>query len=156
MHGTIPAQGVMTVAAAMAAYGHLLVDYTVSRLLEDRIQSTCHVCITCQIPLIADLACLDHAVCMHARHDPHHCQQLIWLSQLLVTWQGANPREGLPKIRKDWVKKREERGDKVFTQMHYARQGVVTEEMAFCAARERLEPEFVRSEVVAFPALVMT
>ena len=60
-----------------------------------------------------------------------------------------NPREGLPKIRKDWVKKREDRGDKVFTQMHYARQGVITEEMAFCAARERLEPEFVRSEVTA-------
>ncbi len=73
-----------------------------------------------------------------------------------MTWQGVNPREGLPKIRKDWVKKREERGDKVFTQMHYARQGVITEEMAFCAARERLEPEFVRSEVVAFPALLMT
>ena len=32
--------------------------------------------------------------------------------------------------------------------MHYARQGVITEEMAFCAARERLEPEFVRSEVI--------
>ena len=31
--------------------------------------------------------------------------------------------------------------------MHYARQGVITEEMAFCAARERLEPEFVRAEV---------
>jgi len=96
---------------------------------------------------------------MYASHDPYRCQQcsaLFWLSELLVTWQGVNPREGLPKIRKDWVKKREERGDKVFTQMHYARQGVITEEMAFCAARERLEPEFVRSEVVAFPALLMT
>ncbi|KAL0054918.1 hypothetical protein WJX82_004384 [Trebouxia sp. C0006] len=68
--------------------------------------------------------------------------------------QGVNPREGLPKIRKDWVKKREERGDKVFTQMHYARQGVVTEEMAFCAARERLEPEFVRSEVARGRAII--
>ena len=61
--------------------------------------------------------------------------------------QGINPREGLPKIRTSWVAKREERGDKVVTQMHYARQGVITEEMAFCAARERLEPEFVRAEV---------
>jgi len=69
------------------------------------------------------------------------------LNETASELQGVNPREGLPKIRKDWVQKREERGDKVFTQMHYARQGVITEEMAFCAARERLEPEFVRSEV---------
>ena len=33
------------------------------------------------------------------------------------------------------------------TQMAYARKGVVTEEMAFVAAREGLDPEFVRSEV---------
>ncbi len=31
--------------------------------------------------------------------------------------------------------------------MHYARQGVVTEEMHFVARRERIEPELVRSEV---------
>ena len=61
--------------------------------------------------------------------------------------QGINPREGLPKLRTEWIKKRQERGDKVYTQMHYARKGVITEEMAFCAARERLEPEFIRSEV---------
>ena len=61
--------------------------------------------------------------------------------------QGINPREGLPKVRQEWIKKRQDRGDKVYTQMHYARKGVITEEMAFCAARERLEPEFVRSEV---------
>lgn len=61
--------------------------------------------------------------------------------------QGINPREGLPKIRTSWVAKRADRGDRVVTQMHYARQGVITEEMAFCAARERLEPEFVRAEV---------
>lgn len=32
-------------------------------------------------------------------------------------------------------------------QMHYARKGVVSEEMAFVAAREGLDPEYVRSEV---------
>ena len=40
-----------------------------------------------------------------------------------------------------------ERGDVVLTQMHYAKRGIVTEEMAFAAAREGLDPEFVRSEV---------
>ncbi|KAL3136805.1 hypothetical protein ABBQ38_005517 [Trebouxia sp. C0009 RCD-2024] len=68
--------------------------------------------------------------------------------------QGINPREGLPKLRKEWIKKRQERGDKVYTQMHYARKGVITEEMAFCAARERLEPEFVRSEVARGRAII--
>ena len=32
-------------------------------------------------------------------------------------------------------------------QMHYARQGIITEEMAYAAAREGMDPEFVRSEV---------
>ena len=50
-------------------------------------------------------------------------------------------------MRADWIAEREARGDKVFTQMHYARQGTITQEMAFAAAREGLEAEFVRSEV---------
>lgn len=61
--------------------------------------------------------------------------------------QGVDPREGLPKLRKDWVARREARGDVAPTQMNYARAGVVTEEMAFAAAREGLDPEIVRSEV---------
>ncbi len=48
------------------------------------------------------------------------------------------------KIRSDWVRNRT--GDCV-TQMHYAKQGLVTEEMRFVAEREGLEPELVRAEV---------
>ncbi|HTO97318.1 MAG TPA: phosphomethylpyrimidine synthase ThiC, partial [Myxococcales bacterium] len=48
-------------------------------------------------------------------------------------------------MRADWVAKR--RGQTNVTQMHFARQGVVTEEMAHVAKRERLAPELVRSEV---------
>lgn len=76
-----------------------------------------------------------------------HCARNGMLHNGAIPLQGINPRDGLPKIRQEWVKKREQRGDKVFTQMHYARNGIITEEMAYCAARERLEPEFVRSEV---------
>jgi phosphomethylpyrimidine synthase len=47
-------------------------------------------------------------------------------------------------MRSEWVKGRT--GSNV-TQMRYARSGVVTEEMAFVAAREKVEPELVRSEV---------
>jgi hypothetical protein len=61
--------------------------------------------------------------------------------------QEVNPREGLPKLRADWVAARDAAGDAVQTQMYYAKQGVITEEMAFVAAREKMDPEFVRSEV---------
>ncbi|HEX2713940.1 MAG TPA: phosphomethylpyrimidine synthase ThiC, partial [Candidatus Acidoferrales bacterium] len=40
------------------------------------------------------------------------------------------------------------------TQMHYARQGSVTEEMEYVARRERLEPELVRSEVARGRAII--
>ncbi|KAL6755406.1 hydroxymethylpyrimidine phosphate synthase [Haematococcus lacustris] len=68
--------------------------------------------------------------------------------------QGHDPRDGLPKLRAAWIEARERRGDKVFTQMHYAREGLVTEEMAYVAAREGLDPEFVRSEVARGRAII--
>src|SRR5262249_1294799 len=48
-------------------------------------------------------------------------------------------------MRTEWVAKRKD--DAVRTQMHYARLGMVTEEMDFVAKRENLTPEQVRSEV---------
>jgi len=48
-------------------------------------------------------------------------------------------------MRVDYVAKRKD--DPIRTQMHYARNGIITEEMMFVAARERLSPELVRSEV---------
>ena len=50
----------------------------------------------------------------------------------------------MPPIRSDWVKKRT---GPVVTQMHYARQGTITEEMEYVAKRENLPAETVRSEV---------
>ncbi|HEV3278762.1 MAG TPA: phosphomethylpyrimidine synthase ThiC [Terriglobia bacterium] len=47
-------------------------------------------------------------------------------------------------MRAEWVK---QRTGPVVTQMRYARQGVITEEMVYVARRERLEPETVRAEV---------
>jgi phosphomethylpyrimidine synthase len=40
------------------------------------------------------------------------------------------------------------------SQMHYARQGVITEEMEYVARREKLEPELVRSEVARGRAII--
>src|SRR5271157_3913027 len=48
-------------------------------------------------------------------------------------------------MRTEWVAKR--KNDKIRTQMHYARKGIVTEEMHHIARRENLSPELVRSEV---------
>jgi phosphomethylpyrimidine synthase len=46
--------------------------------------------------------------------------------------------------RSQWIRSR--KGPNL-TQMHYARRGVITEEMEFVASREELSPEFVRAEV---------
>ena len=59
--------------------------------------------------------------------------------------QGCDPRQGLPKRRAAWIAARA--GDKTPTQMWYARQGIITEEMRFCAIRESVTPEFVREEI---------
>ena len=42
----------------------------------------------------------------------------------------------------------------IVTQMHYARQGIITEEMRFCAEREGVDPEFVRQEVARGRAII--
>jgi phosphomethylpyrimidine synthase len=59
--------------------------------------------------------------------------------------------EGIPKLRQDWITRRREEaarsGDGNLTQMHFARKGLVTEEMLYVAAREKLTPELVRTRV---------
>ena len=96
--------------------------------------------------------------------------------------QGADVREGLPPLRREWILARggvEEiprsraltgeakmspalaakgrtalRGTGPVTQLHFARKGVVTPEMEFIAAREGLDPEFVRAEVARGRAII--
>src|SRR5579884_3331615 len=48
-------------------------------------------------------------------------------------------------MRSQWVERRA--ADPIRTQMHYARKGVITEEMEFIARRERLDAAVVRDEV---------
>src|SRR5882672_3441097 len=55
-------------------------------------------------------------------------------------------------VRADWIDRREANaaatnGNRNVSQMHFARQGVITEEMEYVAKREKLEPELIRSEV---------
>ncbi|OFW43060.1 MAG: phosphomethylpyrimidine synthase [Acidobacteria bacterium RIFCSPLOWO2_12_FULL_60_22] len=48
-------------------------------------------------------------------------------------------------MRTEWLKKR--KGEECPTQLRYARQGTVTEEMEYVARREGLSPEMIRAEV---------
>src|SRR5260221_13473825 len=50
-------------------------------------------------------------------------------------------------MRSDWVAKR--RGQDCVTQIHYARQGVITEEMEYIARKEKLPAETIREEVAS-------
>jgi phosphomethylpyrimidine synthase len=55
---------------------------------------------------------------------------------------------GAAKLRGEWIARRQaENTDGNFSQMRYARQGVVTEEMHYVAEREKIAPELVRDEV---------
>mmetsp|Transcript_6852 Transcript_6852/g.14069 ORF Transcript_6852/g.14069 Transcript_6852/m.14069 type:complete len:639 (+) Transcript_6852:248-2164(+) len=67
--------------------------------------------------------------------------------------RGIDPKEGLPKIRSEWVQAREGKHAR-YTQMHFAKAGIITEEMAYVAARENVEAEFVRSEVARGRAII--
>src|SRR5271167_3262492 len=54
----------------------------------------------------------------------------------------------VPQPRSEWIARRKaENRDGNFSQMHYARQGLITEEMSYVADREKLSPELVRDEV---------
>ena len=93
-------------------------------------------------------------------------------------------RQGLPALRKNWILERGdvEETDRILipinnrnaaeafpglerrplkakpgravTQMHYAKQGIITPEMEFIAIREGIEPEFVRDEVARGRAII--
>jgi phosphomethylpyrimidine synthase len=66
----------------------------------------------------------------------------------------VNLHQGLPRLRQPWIDRRIARGDRNFSQMHYARRGELTEEMRFVALRESVTPEFVRDELARGRAII--
>ncbi len=68
--------------------------------------------------------------------------------------QLPDPAATLPPLRQQWIEARRARSSSNQTQMHWARRGEITEEMYFVAAREGLQPEFVRDEVAAGRAII--
>lgn len=71
-----------------------------------------------------------------------------------------NLERGLPRTRDEWEKPAAVPASEqhpeiaVQTQLAWARAGIVTPEMSFCAHREGMEPEFVRREVAAGRAVI--
>jgi len=57
------------------------------------------------------------------------------------------------KPRQEWISRRREHaartGDDNVSQMHFARKGLITEEMLYVAEREKVKPELIRDEVAA-------
>ncbi|HNI26613.1 MAG TPA: phosphomethylpyrimidine synthase ThiC, partial [Leptospiraceae bacterium] len=68
--------------------------------------------------------------------------------------ENTDLKKGLPKRRAEWIQKRKDRGDRNFSQMHYARKGEITEEMRFIGIRENVSPDFVRDEVARGRAII--
>ncbi len=66
--------------------------------------------------------------------------------------QGCDIHAGLPKRRAEWIAKRQ--GIARPTQLWFARQGIITEEMRFVAIREGRSEEFVRQEIAAGRAII--
>src|SRR5436305_2993754 len=67
-----------------------------------------------------------------------------------VTPHSGNGNQSVPQPRAEWLARRKgETGDGNFSQMHYARKGLLTEDMEYVARREKLSPELVRDEVAA-------
>src|SRR6202166_4734569 len=64
---------------------------------------------------------------------------------------GAGNDYKVPTPRAEWIVKRraeaERTGDTNMSQMHFARKGLITEEMAFIAHKEKISAELVRSEI---------
>ena len=71
--------------------------------------------------------------------------------------EGCDPRVGLPRKRQAWVERRMGSPGAPpanVSQLHYARRGIITEEMRFVAEREGVTPEFVRSEIARGRAII--
>src|SRR5216683_40844 len=66
---------------------------------------------------------------------------------------GTNSTATSTRPREEWIARRKaeaaKSGDNNVSQMHYARKGLITEEMLYVAEKEKLSPEHVRDEIAA-------
>jgi phosphomethylpyrimidine synthase len=73
----------------------------------------------------------------------------------MSTTHSTPPTDAKPQLkpREEWITRRHEHatrtGDENVSQMHFARKGLITEEMLYVAEREKVKPELIRDEVAA-------
>src|SRR5262249_6178945 len=71
---------------------------------------------------------------------------------------GNGSGENRPRPREEWIARRRaaalELGDSNFSQMHFARKGLITVEMMYVADRVKIKPELVRDDVPASRMLI--
>ncbi len=71
----------------------------------------------------------------------------------MTAHNGNGHADNRPRPREEWIGRRHaaaaETGDSNFSQMHFARKGLITEEMMYVADREKIRPELVRDEIAA-------
>jgi phosphomethylpyrimidine synthase len=71
----------------------------------------------------------------------------------MTAHNGNSHADNRPRPREEWIGRRHaaaaETGDSNFSQMHFARKGLITEEMMYVAEREKIRPELVRDEIAA-------
>lgn len=65
----------------------------------------------------------------------------------------VDPHQGLAPLRAEWIAERQP-VDGAVSQLAYAKAGVLTSEMRYIAAREGMDPEFVRNEVAIGRAVI--
>src|SRR5579863_8916799 len=83
-----------------------------------------------------------------ARHVPEACGDHTLRPHELLGEDcivRSGKRAKMAGMRKEWISPRLK--DSIRTQMHYARQGVITQEMEHVARREHVTGELIRSEV---------
>src|SRR5260370_7498402 len=69
----------------------------------------------------------------------------------MTAHNGNGHADNRPRPREEWIGRRHaaaaETGDSNFSQMHFARKGLITEEMMYVPDREKIRPELVRHEI---------
>ncbi|TGL60433.1 phosphomethylpyrimidine synthase ThiC [Leptospira sarikeiensis] len=71
-------------------------------------------------------------------------------------WNPSDWKAGIPKLREPWLRSRTSGQNPAenHSQMYFAKQGLITEEMKYVALREGMDPEFVRSEIARGRAII--
>jgi phosphomethylpyrimidine synthase len=116
--------------------------------LGKREQQTCTSCVTAHRALHLAATVLRRIISLSTKDG-----DADFMSGMNGNGNGNGTPTSVPKPREEWIVKRkaeaERSGDQNMSQMHFARKGLVTEEMLFVAERERVAPEVIRAEVAA-------